>query len=381
MENPTLPMEMMREILLRLPVRSVLRFKCVCKTWYSLISEPHFGISHYHMDAAPSYRFLLPSTGLYFESVDTDPHLPQHFSAVHLPIPPFRYMYELSTRKHILGSCRGLLLFYYHVGQFSDLILGNPSTGIYQRLPNFETPNLFLNDIRSKFLYGFGYDASTEDYLLILIPSPLYIYRYRGPRKIHVFSFKTHSWNLYYTNVLYADFIIKFRSGSLFNGALHWLVYDHKNHLVILAFDLTQRTSSKIPLLYRCNVNSVFSFSVLGECLCLCLRDRYRYCEMSEIWVMKEYRVRSSWTKLIDIPFIYPLHITKDGGIFGIYGIDGISRSLRLAKFNNKGELVDSFVYDGDQVCYYASLKSSLYRESLLSLPSVVGEQNENDQQ
>ncbi|KAL2329776.1 hypothetical protein Fmac_017357 [Flemingia macrophylla] len=192
MEKPTLPLEMMREILLRLPVRSVLRFKCVCKTWYSLISEPHFGISHYHMDAAPSYRSLLPSTGLYFESADINAHLAQHFSAVHLPIPPFRYMYELSTRKQLLGSCRGLILFYYPIDHFIDLILSNPSTGIYKRLPNLEIPNSLPNNITSRFLYGFGYDASTEDYLLILVPSP-YIYPYVEPRKIHVFSFKTHS--------------------------------------------------------------------------------------------------------------------------------------------------------------------------------------------
>ncbi|KAL2329777.1 hypothetical protein Fmac_017358 [Flemingia macrophylla] len=319
MENPTLPLEMMREILLRLPVRSVLRFKCVCKTWFSLISEPHFGISHYQLDAAPSYRFLLPFFGPYFESVDADPHLAQHFSAVHLPIPPFRYMYE-RTRKQILGSCRGLILFYYHVGQFIDLILGNPSTGIYKGFPNFGIPNSFLKDITSRFLYGFGYDASTEDYLLILIPCPLYIYPDGEPRKTHVFSFKTHSWNLYDTNVLYWDMGIQFRSGSLLNGALHWNPYSG----------------------------------------------------MNEIWVMKEYKVQSSWTKLIRIPIRYPLRITKDGGIFGI---SEISRgSLRLAKFNDKGELVDSFVCNGDHVWYDLKYSSGLNKESLLSLPTVIGE-------
>ncbi|KAL2329779.1 hypothetical protein Fmac_017360 [Flemingia macrophylla] len=307
-------------------------------------------------------RFGAPTTGCQLSGI--------HISGQVLAL---GYMYELSTRKQILGSCRGLVLFYYHVGQFIDLILGNPSTGIYKRLPNLEIPNSILEYITSRFLYGFGYDASTEDYLLILVPSPLYIYPYVEPRKIHVFSFKTHSWNLYDTNVLYEDWGIRFRRGSLFNGALHWLVYDHKCHLFILAFDLTQRTLSEIPLFHHhFDVNPVLSFSVLGECLCLCLSDRYRYYGMNQIWVMKEYKVQSSWTKLIDIPIIYPLCITEDGGIFGISEIS--PGSLRLAKFNDKGQLVDSFVYYGDQALHFLNFTSGLYKESLLSLPTVIGE-------
>uniref|UniRef100_A0A7N2LSR2 F-box domain-containing protein n=1 Tax=Quercus lobata TaxID=97700 RepID=A0A7N2LSR2_QUELO len=37
-----LPPEVIGEILLGLPVKSVLRFRSVCKTWYSLISNSRF---------------------------------------------------------------------------------------------------------------------------------------------------------------------------------------------------------------------------------------------------------------------------------------------------------------------------------------------------
>ena len=66
----TLPLELIREILLRLPVRSVLRFKCVCKSWLSLISDPQFAISHYDLAAAPSHRLLLRTYRFYVESND-----------------------------------------------------------------------------------------------------------------------------------------------------------------------------------------------------------------------------------------------------------------------------------------------------------------------
>jgi len=42
-----LPPELIREILLSLPVNSLLQCKRVCKAWLSLISDPQFFISHY----------------------------------------------------------------------------------------------------------------------------------------------------------------------------------------------------------------------------------------------------------------------------------------------------------------------------------------------
>ncbi|GAB2298400.1 hypothetical protein Dimus_032465 [Dionaea muscipula] len=38
--------EVLVEILARLPVRSLLRFKCVCKTWFSLIGSEYFAGKH-----------------------------------------------------------------------------------------------------------------------------------------------------------------------------------------------------------------------------------------------------------------------------------------------------------------------------------------------
>lgn len=42
---PHIPMEIVADILSRLPVKSLLRFKSVCKQWQSLISDPKFNLS------------------------------------------------------------------------------------------------------------------------------------------------------------------------------------------------------------------------------------------------------------------------------------------------------------------------------------------------
>lgn len=39
---PELPEEIVMEILARLPVKSLLRFKSVCRGWRAIISEPSF---------------------------------------------------------------------------------------------------------------------------------------------------------------------------------------------------------------------------------------------------------------------------------------------------------------------------------------------------
>lgn len=42
--------DMIVETLSRLPVKSLMRFKCVCKSWYSLVKDPNFIYKHLEKD-------------------------------------------------------------------------------------------------------------------------------------------------------------------------------------------------------------------------------------------------------------------------------------------------------------------------------------------
>jgi hypothetical protein len=47
-----LPLELIIQILVRLHVKSLLRFKCVCKSWFSHFSDTNFAKSHFQLTAA-----------------------------------------------------------------------------------------------------------------------------------------------------------------------------------------------------------------------------------------------------------------------------------------------------------------------------------------
>ncbi|KAF3682470.1 putative beta-glucosidase 18-like, partial [Capsicum annuum] len=52
------PVEIIVEILIRLPVQSLLRFKCSSKSWNTLILDPYFMAKHYN-HAKNNKKFLI----------------------------------------------------------------------------------------------------------------------------------------------------------------------------------------------------------------------------------------------------------------------------------------------------------------------------------
>ncbi|XP_057422520.1 putative F-box protein At3g17500 [Lotus japonicus] len=132
-----LPEELIPQILLRLPVRSLVRFKSVCKSWLSLISDPKLGKSHYDISASPTRRCLTKGNDSEVESIDVDASLRDNSCVVNLkfPLPPPReeYVFGLDPPSDVefVGSCRGFVLVAYPQG---DVIVWNPSTGEQRRI-------------------------------------------------------------------------------------------------------------------------------------------------------------------------------------------------------------------------------------------------------
>ncbi|MBA0574154.1 hypothetical protein Golob_001386, partial [Gossypium lobatum] len=98
--------DLLAQILLRLPAKSLIQFKCVSKQWLSLISNPHFCLSHTRHQG---HEGFLHPTALLLKvqsvlSPDFDVVPLKHFSQV-----PF-FHYISTSYLNILQSCNGLFV-------------------------------------------------------------------------------------------------------------------------------------------------------------------------------------------------------------------------------------------------------------------------------
>ncbi|XVF66359.1 hypothetical protein PTKIN_Ptkin10aG0029300 [Pterospermum kingtungense] len=208
--NKHVPQDITGRTLPLLPVKSLLRFKSVCKSWSSLITSPAFTRNHF--DRALMSRIpktidlkLLLSRPCGFKSFDFE-----KFSDEIRPFKTFRPPFGQNKFCRILGSCHGLICLLMGGNDSMCLFfLWNPSTGESNKLPaciNF--PVLYEFDYFD--FYGFGYDSSSDDYKLVISIC----------RKALIFSLAENSWRL----VDEAETARPFRPILFdpYNRALHW---------------------------------------------------------------------------------------------------------------------------------------------------------------
>ncbi|KAL6145886.1 hypothetical protein ACLB2K_056570 [Fragaria x ananassa] len=288
MEKAALPEEIIEHILTFLPVKSLIRFTCVSKRFRSIIlSDPKFAQSQFQAARdrkTLDHRLLYSIDGPRFESLDLKtPSFgdPSSVRKLKLPFP------SPSSAVVLLGSCNGIVFLAFAEKIF---YMWNPSTGFFKKIPH---PGFSRIDNELLF-YDVGYLPAADDYRVLVVSMDCIDIKNEGA----IYSSKAHAWKTLEADVLS---IISYQ-GTFLKEALHWL--DAQDEIV--AFDLTQQEEHKFRkmLLPRAfedrNFSSVGVFA--GECLSLA------HCPMAAadcilVWVMREYGVRDSWTKLFNLNF------------------------------------------------------------------------------
>ncbi|XP_057432731.1 F-box/kelch-repeat protein At3g06240-like [Lotus japonicus] len=257
-----------------------------------------------------------------------------------------------------LGSCRGFLLFEVGFDNFDrHLYMWNPATRVHKTIPPSPLygppspiydfyPHRYSEYLGFCHVFGFGYDSSKYDYLVVKL-STRPLFPNRDFALVQFFSLRANMWeNIEFTDSPCLDLSKEQRPGLLFNGILHWLVYDKdKSMNVIIAFDLMEKTLFEIPPPDNialdhssCNLwghSSFLSLSLVGS-------------DTIDIFVMKEYKLQSSWTKthvlsFSGIPYsdqLGPLYSTKSGDIVVDYGAE-------LVKYTANGEQLSIWEHRG----------------------------------
>jgi hypothetical protein len=218
-------------------VKSLIRFKCVCKSWFSIISDTHFANSQFELNAATAthtHKALFSSTVSPHETVSIDLEASLDDDTASVSLNPNFMPSQSYFRIEIKGSCRGFILFLYDDSCF---YLWNPSTGLHKQIPLSPlTLSFILDDEDTDYFYGFGYDQSTDDYLIVLLSS------HTNSSYLEFFSLRANTWkqidegtHFHYLNAIEDDP----KLGLFFNGAIHWFVYHLRLQKdVILAIDL-----------------------------------------------------------------------------------------------------------------------------------------------
>lgn len=350
--NPNLPEEIITDILSRLPVKPLLQFRSVSKPWLSLISSPHFTKTHLIKSTQnpklSNHNLILASRLPHYNlkslslcNVLNDPIS----EAVDLDHP----MKSTKPSLEVLDCVNGLVLLM--VGH-QWLFVWNPSTRKSRRVPSPD------ECVRFRY-YGLGYDKCSDDFKVVAIFTQAYrvwvkVYSLRGGgwRRIEDFPYTPP----------FED--IKFANGAL--NVLERRKTDDSSKCVwnIYSIDLERETYGEIMQPSYGEGEYELTMGAVGESLCVvCHYPKIH----ADVWIMKEYGVRESWTKLVSIPYLHnplptssrysiPLGISDNGCILVEY-------KCRLTLFN-----AEDNTFEKPEILNHGSCSHAFtYIESLVS--------------
>ncbi|KAJ8759716.1 hypothetical protein K2173_009817 [Erythroxylum novogranatense] len=319
------PFDVVSDVLHRLPVKSLVRFRSLSKPFCSLIDSRDFVNIHLrHSLSAKSHLHLLIKEWM-LHSAD--------FDSLHAA-DDFTHPLSSGGGTEVIGSCNGLLALR---NSERDLGIYNPSTKKLKRLPvcEIDPPG---SRLRTGYVfYGFGYDSVHDDYKVVRMATFV-----EGDEALDVFDFdydvkvyslKSDSWRRvkdlpFYLRFLKKPFyhvLHKRGYGVIASNSLHW-TFPRRPELgvkdSILAFDLGEEMFREVgrPDSVKKEPYSQVDVGALEGNLCLMCNNEGTHIDL---WIMKEYGVNESWTKMFSfvmnrkstvLAFVRPLSYSKDGG-------------------------------------------------------------------
>ncbi|KAL4342848.1 hypothetical protein HN51_061157 [Arachis hypogaea] len=272
-----LPFDLIIEILTRLPLTTLLRFRSVCKSWNSLITDPSFALNHLHA-SSPRRLIFTRLADPYF----TDYSLSSAFTSTSAATTRLFPSAVPGSHFHhsIVGSCNGLLCL---LTVSRNLLLWNPSTGKFRNLPSLEDQRF------SVVTSGFGYDHVTHSYKVVVV---LYIKNHEFDSRVHTLG--SDSWRRIQHFPLSSTACCP---GRFVSGMLNWL---DKNRFIV-SLDLALESYRRISLPdFGGNNTDEFELTLEVFKNSLCVLSCCSH--FTDVWIMKDYGIAESWTKLLCVP-------------------------------------------------------------------------------
>ncbi|KAL8145653.1 hypothetical protein AgCh_003700 [Apium graveolens] len=321
-----LPQELLHEILIKLPVESLVRFTGVNKSWYSLITHPKFIINHLNytnldQDKKPLLlRFYdrVAKEENYTIRCD-DVTFSGKFTGVEFPFKsPFGYF-------RIVGICNGLVCLLDDLfGDMERVVFWNPAI---RKSVDLEMP------ARPKyphmFVLGFGFCPVMNDYKVVRV---VYVkdlvkdsmFKFTVPPEVQIYSLSAGSWRNVNAGAP-SCYMVEYTWSQVFVfGSVHWVAFrklgDSGFRNLIVSFHMGDEVFREVMLPDSLANDTVYdlSVSVFGDSLAALKYSKVIGQESCCVWVMREYGAAESWTKLytISVPGLTrTICFRKDGGV------------------------------------------------------------------
>ncbi|XP_059670652.1 F-box/kelch-repeat protein At3g23880-like [Cornus florida] len=348
-----LSVELIIEILLRLPVKSLLRYRCVCKKWYCLVQNSHFHEKHHHHNHH-SARLLV----LHY-NYTTDKYSFALFPDETLASEPFIYHdvndLQMPGNPSVFGPFNGILGLWVR----DRLALWNPATREFKPLP-VPNPNLPPDFSAYCYFFGFGLDPVTNYYKVVWIR---YFWDDKDdnpydPIVVVVYNLCTGSWRLFELDSSQCDFIQDSLCNTYTKGVYYWMTIRNGKIYKILTFDMSNEIFRNIKAPPDIPESLCSHLSMYIDSIALLLYEVNAIEKYFDIWIKKD---EDCWTKQFTIgPFLdvaRPLGFWKNNEFFVEL------KTSKLALYNPDTQEIKDLGPRGKDYC----LIVLIYKESLVT--------------
>ncbi|KAK1380039.1 F-box domain-containing protein [Heracleum sosnowskyi] len=286
------------EILLRLPIKPLLRFKSVSKSWFSIISSHRFAKSHLVTTAKDDDEILIVHHDLADSEGDDGSFSLFHVDSTRIlknlktPYSQGEYPFE-PIISELIGSDCGIVCVYVNLSKWRaakkdfDVYLWNPATKHSMIIPPFIVPDNGWN-IGS---LGFGFDHIDLDFKVVRVVSS----------SAEVYSSNRNCWRKIESKLI--DYPVS-RSFHVFRGFL-FALGDNDS---MMAFNLNKEVficGIKLPVIsspddesfvhindFKDTISVTYSLEKEGKIKLWALDDETGVCSGG---------VEASWTKVLSV--------------------------------------------------------------------------------
>ncbi|XP_074265162.1 F-box/kelch-repeat protein At3g23880-like [Silene latifolia] len=306
-KNPTtssnyLPPEVWAQILSTLPAKTLIQFRCVCKSWCSIIDNPDFAHIQAQINSEnnASNKLLVALEGM-GKFGDQGCLLTVRDAQT---LRKIDHIFRINSHNYrLIGSCNGLLLVKKSGSTYNkeELRLWNPCIHKSLLLPTCPLRSRhFLFDGLSCYLLGCA--PRSKDYKVVAFELDNSLGKGNEKMYFSVYTLSNRQWTVrntfntsnLNTNNTYGLFYY-LSTAVFFRGAAYWLGNNDKRidgltHLASFDFDKENVTFLELP--FSWDLNTVAFPFLLGESLAV-----FRISvATSSIWVLQQDNKKGPWT-------------------------------------------------------------------------------------